>query len=37
MGGFVLGITHTLVNPPANAAIEPDSKVSLSSLPGSLK
>ena len=33
--GSVLGIAHTAVNPPAAAALEPDSTVSLCSKPGS--
>ena len=37
IGGFVFGIVQTRVNPPAKAALDPDSSVSLSSLPGSLK
>ena len=36
-GGSVFGMTHTRVNPPANAALDPVSKVSLSSRPGSRK
>ena len=35
--GLVLGITQTLVYPPENAAFDPVSRVSLSSLPGSRK
>ncbi|GIR88754.1 MAG: hypothetical protein CM15mP87_02460 [Candidatus Neomarinimicrobiota bacterium] len=36
-GGLVLGMTQTLVNPPAIAANDPVFRVSLSSLPGSRK
>ena len=36
-GGLVLGITHTRVKPPENAALAPVANVSLSSLPGSRK
>jgi hypothetical protein len=37
VGGFVLGISNTLVIPPAIAALRPEFKSSVSVDPGSLK